>query len=636
METGFWSNVARGLFATIDRALYGLDSILYEILNTIVNEVHLFSNEAIDTFAVRVYTFLGLIMVFKVTFSLINYLVNPDSISDKTNGAGNVAKNIVITLFLIVLTPYAFDFLYRAQSAIINDQLVAKVILGDVNTDKAGMKVRMSPGCGNDVAQTSDMGEFIALMTLRPFYQMEEGSIEDGVKTQYCLGGQDGEKIKNLLSSDIYKASKNKIYSIDYSFLLSTVAGVVVLLMLLTACMEIALRAIKLGFLEIIAPIPILSYIDPKSGKDGIFKKWLKEVGKTWASLFVRLAAIYFAIYVISLIDEATENISNQNLGMWVSLFIVIGALMFAKQFPKLIEDIFGIKLDGLSLHPIKTISEQAAGGKTLIGAGVGAAAGGLAFAGGMGANAWAAHIRNNEARKKINGYDNLSFGEKMKQLKAAGGLTALGVAGSMIGGGTSAGLRTFGASVKAGDKITPLKNIEKGITDSSTARTRRAAGYGIGSAIMDKMTDMAHIPQSYGTTSELKNRKKMAEQRMNELIARNESLRDQAAYLKAQNPNVSLAYDEAGKIDWIKDADGKQKRTYSYANYDQYNQAMLDRMNNATDEELERLNAIGILSKEEFEKARAYDDAIIANDEEIIKVKKEISKIEENMKKDK
>lgn len=127
-----------------------------------------------------------------------------------------------------------------------------------------------------------------------------------------------------------------------------------------------------------------------------------------------------------------------------------------------------------------------------------------------------------------------------------------------------------------------------------------------------------------------------MVEQRMNELIARNESLRDQAAYLKAQNPNVSLAYDEAGKIDWINDADGKQKRTYSYANYDQYNQAMLDRMNNATDEELERLNAIGILSKEEFEKARAYDDAIIANDEEIIKAKKEISKIEENMKKDK
>ena len=62
----------------------------------------------------------------------------------------------------------------------------------------------------------------------------------------------------------------------------------------------------------------------------------------------------------------------------------------------------------------------------------------------------------------------------------------------------------------------------------------------------------------------------------------------------------------------------------------------MLDRMNNATDAELERLNAIGILSKEEFEKARAYDDAIIANDEEIIKAKKEISKIEENMKKDK
>lgn len=630
MEAGFWSNVARGLFAVIDSAIYSLISVIYKLVEELAS-VSIFNSGTIDELAGRVYTFIGIIMVFKVTFSLINYLVNPDSITDKNTGVGNIAKNVVITLFLIILTPYAFDFLYRAQNAILKDEIIPKIILGD--NSEAGTSAAMDESC--QPVNFEFKGDYVAYVAFRPFYRLTDRA-DSSTKDLYC----NSTTVNNLLTPSLYKADDQSVgygtYIIDYSFLLSTTSGIVILILLLTTSMEIALRAIKLGFLELIAPIPIISYIDPKSGKDGIFKKWFNEVIKTWANLFIRLAVIYFAIYIISLADAAVNNLSDQNLKMWALLFIVIGALMFAKQFPKLIEDIFGIKLDGLSLHPIKKISEQAAGGKTLIGAGVGVAAGGLAVAGGMGANAWAAHIRNNEARKKINGYDNLSFGEKRKQLKAADGLTVLGVAGSMIGGGTSAGLRTFGASVKAGDKITPLKNIEKGITDSSTMRERNASGYKIGSRMMDKMTDIAHIPQSYGTTSELKNRKKMVEQRMNELIARNESLRDQAAYLKAQNPNASLAYDEAGKIEWIKDADGKQKRTYSYANYDQYNQAMLDRMNNATDAELERLNAIGILSREEFEKARAYDDAIIANDEEIIKAKKEISKIEENMKKDK
>ena len=372
MKASFVLNGLRSIVASLDSAIYYIISLLYDLLGSLTN-FELFSQDTISKFSARIYTFVGLVMLFKVTFSLISYLVNPDAMSDKTNGAGNVAKNIVITLFLIILVPYAFDFLYRAQNAILKDQIIPKLILGTTDDSLSGMEITMDPKhcddkkitIGTDTnSKISATGNYIAIMTLRPFYQISDDAtdIDDSVKTQYC---ENSNTLNSLLSADIYNATDDdKHYVIEYRTLLSTVSGVVVLLLLITACMDIALRAIKLGFLELIAPVPIISYVDPKSGKDGMFKKWVQEVGKTWASLFVRLAVIYFAIYVIKLVGES--NLLNEDHGIWVMLFLIIGALMFAKQAPKLIEDIFGIKFDGLSLHPIKKFKEQAAGGEAL------------------------------------------------------------------------------------------------------------------------------------------------------------------------------------------------------------------------------------------------------------------------------
>ena len=300
-------------------------------------------------------------MVFKVTFSLINYLVNPDSLNDKNSGVGNVAKNIVITLVLLIITPYAFDFLYKAQNAILSDNILPQVILGTSDTKSVGQKFQMAEDC--EVVEIDDPGQFMALVALRPFYGVNKGASIESIKDEYCNANYTAS---DMLTESIYNAEDNDMYIIDYSFFMSTVSGVIVLVLMLTIGMDIALRIIKLGFLEIIAPVPIISYVDPKSGKDGIFKKWLKEVIRTWISLFLKLAVLYFAIYIIKVLDDALVNVSNHNYDMWISLFLLIGALMFAKQFTKLIEDIFGIKLDGMSLHPIKKIQEQAMFGKQL------------------------------------------------------------------------------------------------------------------------------------------------------------------------------------------------------------------------------------------------------------------------------
>lgn len=149
--------------------------------------------------------------------------------------------------------------------------------------------------------------------------------------------------------------------------------------------MDVAVRIIKLYFLRLIAPIPIISYIDPIKG-EGIFKKWLSNVGKTYADLFIRLIAIFFAIFIIQQVatQPALKDFNGNPIdNPFVIIFIIIGALMFAKQFPNLIQDITGISLDGkMQLNPFKKISEQAAGIKGISAVAAGTA-GGLLTAGG-------------------------------------------------------------------------------------------------------------------------------------------------------------------------------------------------------------------------------------------------------------
>lgn len=383
------ADLIRLFFAQIDRFIYWLISIVYSIIEDL-SSLTLFSDSNIQDFAKRIYVFLGIIMLFKTTFSLINYLIDPDMMNDKTKGAGNIVKNIIITLFLIIIVPYGFNFLYSAQSAIINDNLIPKLILGTSDTETTSLTVQMDTDvCGTDVHAAKNYGNYLSLVTLRPFIQVYEDAnvskndliskLDNSEKDLYCKSGSTTSVLnKRVLYADTMILNLGE-YIFDYSFFMSTAFGALVLLLLLNFCFDIAMRAVKLGFLEIIAPIPIISYIDPKSGKDGAFKKWFKEVINTWAGLFIRLAVIYFAIYAITIINTRLDELNLEN-GKIVMLFLIVGALMFAKQAIPLIENIFGIKFNHtVQLNPFKKISDQALGGKQVLGAMAGTVAGATA-----------------------------------------------------------------------------------------------------------------------------------------------------------------------------------------------------------------------------------------------------------------
>ena len=547
MEESVFMDGVRGVFSIIDRGVYSLITTFYNLIESLTSFT-IIGTDKITEISGKIYALIALFMIFKISFSLINYLVNPDLMVDKTKGGASLVKNIVITFALIVVVPFGFDLLYQAQSAILSDALVEKLIYGDMSTD-GKMSFTLDDECGDIKAETNNIGDYVALMAFKPFFQLSDESLvanpedfhgkdgEGGIKEMYCKANINGgnASVKNVLANNkVYTAphgwSTQHFYVVDYTIFLSSIIGIVLALIFLSFCFDVATRTIKLQFLELIAPVPIISYIDPDKSKNGMFSKWLKEVGATWISLFMRLFAFHIAIYFISLFKDV--DVDGDSL--WFRLLIIIGILMFAKELPKLLENIMGIKMSGsFSLNPLKKLDEQALGfkaGRNLMGktAAAGAAIG-MATVGSLYGrnkakekfnkdnqkiendflsgkrklitdmynnkitpaqmNEKMADLLNNSVAKKKRIEDEYNKKFSNKHPIAAGIMTA-----------SRAGSTAFKADHKSIRSI--IDNASKAATNAAKERTYRD-NYNMGDRLMHSVTDWADVKKS-GTANEI------------------------------------------------------------------------------------------------------------------------------------
>lgn len=329
--------VARGLravFFAIDRAVFYLLEAAYSLVQKIA-EVDIFSDAVFNDFASRVYLFLGIFMLFRIAVSLINYFLNPDSFSDSKSGMGSVLKRIIVSLILIVAVPLIFRESRTLQNILIGDKennVLVNFVFG--NSSKVGEE------------DYSNAGSNMSVKIFQAFFRPKEGVEEVNPET-----------ISGFESYIDQAELDEKEFDYDYKIPLSTITGGLAAWIMVMFCFDIAVRSVKLGFLQLISPVPIMSYIDPKKG-DEIFKKWLSECGSTYLSLFLRLLALYLGIYIITLAEVEAEGLTL--------VFIILGILLFMKEVPKLVMNIFGIKdSGGFTLNPLKKIAEVPLVGKT-------------------------------------------------------------------------------------------------------------------------------------------------------------------------------------------------------------------------------------------------------------------------------
>ena len=82
-----FSNGLRSFFSTVDRAVYSLIGTLYDIIVNLANftliEDTSIAETSVSDITNKLYSFIGIFMLFRITFSLITYIINPDGITDK-------------------------------------------------------------------------------------------------------------------------------------------------------------------------------------------------------------------------------------------------------------------------------------------------------------------------------------------------------------------------------------------------------------------------------------------------------------------------------------------------------------------------------------------------------------------------
>lgn len=624
VDITMFSQLIRGFFATIDSAVYGFIAVVYNLIEDLAN-TSILSMTDMNEFASRIYALLGIFMLFKVSFSIISYIVSPDKISDSSTGMGGIIKNVLITLVLILIVPTCFTLLYEAQSAILSENIIPKLLLGtnsDANT--IDNEVYVAPACQEIegdfedkqkdekyATSAKDNGNYIALMVFRNFYQLGDGSAEpedsdyfnNKFLPVYCGFKEPKISVSYLLQSQIYNGPIEKIedttlekilsgisdivdfiqpsayigksignwivtklglgpssYYIDYNYFISTIVGIFVIFILVSMAFDVAIRSVKLTFLQLISPIPIISYVDPKSGKDGMFKRWYTEVFKTWASLFIRLLALFFGVYLIKQLGQLYRIGNHKYLSsnFWIQLFMLLGVLMFCKELPKLLEQLIpGMKGSGsFKLNPLKRINEDSIGGKFLTGGIMGAGAMTASALGGAGANA----------------IHSIRHGKNWKD--------SFKSAGRGLGTGAFYGAKNGFAAGKSG-KYNVMSETGKSIQQSSKHRNYEdmLAAQGeikgpfkaVRNQAWDKFTDLIGEQQAMGGTGVIKGRIKELQEQLDQEQGRENQYNTAFGNYTAKNPARTPGYVEAGKYKVTKDENGKFVGKMEYSSYQEY-----------------------------------------------------------------
>jgi len=348
-------NLFRWLMLIIDHLLYSLVSVFYNLFMAI-SEIRLFSDggssSLISIISTRIYALIGVYALFKVTFILINMLINPDSVNDKQKGAGKLIVRIVVMLCLIIAVPWVFEMAYELQRIVLKENIIGTILLGDEGNPDSEIVKNAGQTTANDI--------FASFITIDPLAVDNPNVDPDkiNVTAPACNDGFEAlKKIKTGGIASIYahintqfSTSNGNEYCLNFNFIASLLAGGFAAYVFAVYCIDIGLRVAKLAFYEITAPVSIVTYVDGK--KDGPFNNWVKSTISAYADLFLRLIIIYFIILMINsglpslLKIEALQkyDVITRNFAKGV---VIIGLLMFATQAPKLIKDLFGIKGDG-------------------------------------------------------------------------------------------------------------------------------------------------------------------------------------------------------------------------------------------------------------------------------------------------
>ena len=426
------------------------------------------------------YIVIGIVMLFVLAFSLLKGMVNPD---DQKNGTSTIKKiilNLVSSGIIMAVLPTIFAFAYDFQdSVLLTQNTIGRFFnYGSLESTEGG----------NTIDEIGKGAYSITNGVFSAFLNVNESKCDgsDIATCQESVHARDGDKISFAaalkMAEDEGRFSQYTDFSenvakdeVDFNFLLSILAGLILIYVAVSFCFDMAVRLVKLVFYQIIAPIPLFMRIVPNSKFSDMFSKWTKITLACYAEVYIRIFIFYFTVYLCKAVLSApflTTNVFKWGffIGLLTKAFILMGLVMFMRQAPKLIKDITGLDSGNMKLGIREKLKE---GGAYAAGAALGAGTQAL-VRNGVGA------YKN--AANKFKGIKTKEGGwNKTKAIGSAVGSVFGGVA-SMIGGaasGTARGLKAGAGAKNASEMKKAAQTGAKGAVDAKDKRDTYKASHG-------------------------------------------------------------------------------------------------------------------------------------------------------------
>lgn len=344
-----------GLFRKIAiylcKPIYCLIVYMYKIFYNIATTRFL-QSEIVQEISANIYTLVSVVMLFAFSVTILSAIVNPDLLSDGKKGVKAVFKRAIIALMLIVVIPFAFDELYKIQETIMKNSLIEKIVVGiEYNCNSSDKSKCEAGGNGGQVIAGTLMS---AVLYLDDEMADADGNVNVSVSVSEYYSKMIAEDLpkyigavaKNINATAINPENANisndEAYAFKFNGLIAIVVGLVTVYILVIFAIDVAVRVFKMAFMELTAPISIVSYV---AAGDKILSSWFKELGKTYAELFVRVAAIAFYLFLVSNLSSFMEQFKDSDWTLVLKAFLMVGMLIFAKQVPDMIGKIFGVEI---------------------------------------------------------------------------------------------------------------------------------------------------------------------------------------------------------------------------------------------------------------------------------------------------
>ena len=393
----------------INKFVIGFVSGIYKLVDyayrvfMVLAKTNIFSEENFKDITSNIYKILAVAMLFILAYAILLKIVDPDGSTKGIDGK-KTFQNFIIAIILIILCPSIFSFAYGLQSAILDSGIIGGIITGNVgdasseNVTNANIYggILMSVNTfevffrpvgglsGSDVKGATNIGEIVASKPVLSFDSVpEELYINcDGSQSKECSYDAAFLFAQNTGSFAPMKAFALNMYDneIDFDWFAAFIVGLLLIYVIISFCFDMGIRVCKLAFFQMIAPIGIICMAIPKM--EDVFKKWLSNTTKTYLSVFIRTLVMSFGVYLISLVannplfsDETGGQTGVPIFNLMAKCFLIMGIVVFIKQSPKLLGDIFGIG-DGDMKLGIK--DKLKAGGAFAAGAAIGAGTTGL------------------------------------------------------------------------------------------------------------------------------------------------------------------------------------------------------------------------------------------------------------------